>query len=100
MVRPSAQRRRASNPSSKNPRWVLSKFLNEDARNHSPRNKFITPDELGEFVKEMGCKHKSNGKAWGWVFPPLAEPRQGWLATRSGIADIEDWGQIVGNRMV
>ena len=67
-------------PSEKNPRWVASKFLIEDAKNHNPRNKYITPDELAEFVKEMGCTHKSNGKAWGWIFPPLAEARSNWLA--------------------
>ncbi len=84
-------------PSEKNPRWVASKFLIEDAKNHNPRNKYITPDELAEFVKEMGCTHKSNGKAWGWIFPPLAEARSNWLAragnTWQWLADIEDWGQ-------
>ena len=84
-------------PSEKNPRWVASKFLIEDAKNHNQRNKYITPDELAEFVKEMGCTHKSNGKAWGWIFPPLAEARSNWLAragnTWQWLADIEDWGQ-------
>ena len=45
----------------------------------------------------MGCTHKSNGKAWGWIFPPLAEARQGWLAragkTWEWLAEIEDWGE-------
>ena len=85
------------NANPKNPRWVLSKFLIEGARNHGPRNKYITPEELASFVKEMGCEQKSDGKAWGWVFPPLGEARQGWLAragkTWQWLADIEDWGE-------
>jgi hypothetical protein len=75
----------------------LSKFLIEGARKHGPRNKYITPEELAEFVKEMDCKHKSDGKAWGWIFPPLAEARQAWLAragkTWQWLTDIEDWGE-------
>ena len=85
------------NANPKNPRWVLSKYLIEGARNHGPRNRYITPEELAAFVKEMGCEHKSDGKAWGWIFPPLAEARQGWLAragkTWQWLTDIEDWGE-------
>ena len=83
-------------PNPKNPRWVLSETLIEDTKNHGPRNKYITPEELAQFVKEMGCTHKSNGKKWGWIFPPLAEARAAWHAragnTWEWLADIEDWG--------
>jgi hypothetical protein len=75
---------------------VLSKYLIEDAKNHGPRNKYTTPEELAQFLREMGCEHKSNGKAWGWIFPPLAEARSAWLAragnTWEWLAEIEDWG--------
>jgi Family of unknown function (DUF5906) len=82
----------------KNPRRVLAKHLMEDAKNHSPRNRFTTPDELGRFMREQGCEHKSNGKNWGWVFPPLAEAREAWLARAGGnwewlAPEISDWGE-------
>jgi hypothetical protein len=46
----------------------------------------------------MGCKHKSNGKAWGWIFPPLAEAREVWRARAGGdwewlAPDITDWAR-------
>jgi hypothetical protein len=83
--------------SMKNPRFVLSERLIEDAA-HNPRNRFTTPDELGRFMREMGCEHKSNGKKWGWVFPPLAEAREAWLRGAGGNWDwlapeIKDWGE-------
>jgi hypothetical protein len=70
-------------PNPKNPRWVLSEVLIEDARSHSPRNKYTTPEELAQFLREMGCAHKSNGKKWGLDIPsarrsPLKLARQGW----------------------
>jgi hypothetical protein len=84
-------------PNPKNPRWVLSEFLIEDARSHSPRNKYTTPEELAQFLREMACAHKSNGKKWGWIFPPLPEARSNWLAragkTWEWLADISDWGE-------
>jgi len=87
-------------PNPKNPRWVLSEFLIADARNHSPRNKYTTPEELAQFLRDMNCIHKSNGKKWGWIFPPLAEARSSWLAragkTWEWLADIEDWGEKPG----
>jgi hypothetical protein len=86
-------------PSPKNPRWVLARFLLENAKAHSLRNKYTTSDDLAEFLKEIaGCTHKSNGQAWGWIFPPLIEARQSWL-TRAGknwewlAPDITDWGE-------
>jgi hypothetical protein len=44
----------------------------------------------------MGCKHKSNGKKWGWVFPPLAEAREAWRIRVGGswewlTPSITDW---------
>src|SRR6478752_3349566 len=45
----------AGQPNPKNPRWVMSETLIEDAKSHGPRNKYITPEELAQFVKEMGC---------------------------------------------
>lgn len=88
-------------PSPKNPRWVLSETLIEDARNASPRNKYTTPEELAQFLREMNCTHKSNGKKWGWIFPPLAEARQSWLARAGNTWEwlapaIEDWGEKPG----
>jgi hypothetical protein len=61
----------------------------------APRNKYTTPEELAQFLREMGCAHKSNGKAWGWIFPPLAEARSSWVAragTWEWLVDIADWG--------
>src|SRR5262249_40908111 len=54
----------------KNPRWVLSQELYDEAVDYSPRNKFLTQTEFGLFLRQVGCEHKSTGKAWGWVFPP------------------------------
>jgi hypothetical protein len=78
---------------------VLARFLLENAKAHSLRNKYTTVDDLAEFLKEIaGCTHKSNGQAWGWIFPPLTEARQSWL-TRAGkncewlAPDITDWGE-------
>jgi hypothetical protein len=67
-----------------NPRMVLSKVLMEQAKNHNQRNKYLTDTELGRFMGEMDCIHKSTGKAWGWVFPPLAEARAAWIARAGG----------------
>jgi hypothetical protein len=82
----------------KNPRFVLSEHLLEDAKANNPRNKFTTPDELGRFLREQGCEHKSNGKKWGWIFPPLAEARHAWLVSVGGnwewlAPEINDWGE-------
>ena len=85
-------------PDKKNPRFVISEYLMEDAKSHNPRNRFTTSDELGRFMREMGCTHKSNGKKWGWIFLPLTEARSAWLA-RAGnnwewlAPEIDDWGE-------
>ena len=81
-----------------NPRRVLSKKLIKEARDHSPRNGYVTDTEFGRFLSEMGCEHKSNGKAWGWEFPPLPEARATWLARSGGhwewlAPDIADWNE-------
>jgi len=80
-----------------NPRFVLSKSLIEDAKDYSSRNKYITETELGRFMKDMGCIHKSNGKAWGWIFLPLDEARARWIGRVGGhwewlAPDISEWG--------
>jgi hypothetical protein len=84
-------------PAIKNPRFVLSEVLIGDAKSHNARTKFTTLDELGRFMGEMGCEHKSNGKKWGWVFPPLSEARSSWLAKAGEdwewLADNSDWGE-------
>jgi len=84
-------------PSPKNPRWVFAATLLQDAKSHSLRNKYTTPHELGHFLREMGCEQKSNGKNWGWIFPPLPEARSKWAARASKTwqwdTDIEDWGE-------
>src|SRR5262245_30664386 len=84
-------------PDKKNLRYVISEHLLEDAKNQNPRNKFLTADELGRSLREMGCTHKSNGKKWGWIFPPLPEARDAWRA-QSGewewlAPEIEEWGE-------
>jgi hypothetical protein len=85
-------------PDKKNQRRVASKALLESARNHSPRNKYITETELGLFVKQMGCEHHSNGANWGWIFPPLTEARENWLARIRGewhwLTDVADWAKL------
>jgi hypothetical protein len=69
-----------------NPRFVISERLMVDAKGHTLRNKYLTDTELGRFMSEMGCEHKSNGKKWGWVFPPLADARNAWRIRAGG-----DW---------
>jgi hypothetical protein len=63
---------------------------------HNARNKYTTYEDLAEFMKEMGCTHKSNGKKWGWVFPPLSEAREVWCAHAGGdwkwLTSATDWG--------
>jgi hypothetical protein len=68
----------------KNPRWVLSARLYEEALAHNARNKYLTDTEFGRFLGQMGCEHKSTGKAWGWVFPPLGEARRAWEIKMGG----------------
>ena len=85
-----------SGASEKNPRYVISERLLENAKHHTTRNRYATHEELAEFLKEMGCKHKSNGKKWGWVFPPLAEAREAWRIRVGGswewlTPSITDW---------
>jgi hypothetical protein len=85
-------------PDKKNPRRASSEQLLESAKNHNARNKYTNFEELAGFLKEMACTHKSNGKAWGWIFPPLSEAREAWRA-RAGSGwewltpDITDWGE-------
>jgi hypothetical protein len=83
-------------PDKKNPRRVNSRFLLDAAQAFSPRNRYVNETELGTFLGKMGCKHKSNGKNWGWVFPPLQEARDTWSKHSGGWEflepDLEDWG--------
>ena len=69
------------NPDKKNPRRVRSEALLEAAQKFSPRTKYINSNELGTFLDNMGCEHKSDGKKWGWVFPPLPESPRSLAAT-------------------
>ena len=85
-------------PAKANPRYVISERLLENTKGHNARNKYVNYEELAGFLKEMGCTHKSNGKAWGWIFPPLAEARSAWRARAGGewewlTPDITDWGE-------
>ena len=50
-------------PDKKNPRRVVSGRLLEDAKNHNARNKYLNFEVMTGFLKEMGCTHKSDGKA-------------------------------------
>jgi hypothetical protein len=80
-----------------NPRRCHSTDLFEDAKAFSTRNRYITETEFGLFLKRQGCEHKSNGKQWGWVFPPLAECRRAWEVKCGGewewLAPLEDWSR-------
>jgi hypothetical protein len=85
-------------PDKKNPRLVVSEHLMKDAMAHNPRNKYTTDTELGRFMSDMGCTHKSNGKKWGWIFPPLTEARDTWRALSGGdwewlVPNITEWGE-------
>jgi hypothetical protein len=87
-----------SGASAKNPRHVISERLLENAKHHTARNKYVTFEELAEFLKEMGCEHKSNGKKWGWIFPPLGEARDAWRVRAGGEWEwltpaINDWAE-------
>jgi hypothetical protein len=77
----------------KNPRRVRSAVLLADARNYTPRNRYITHEELAAFLKEMGFQSKSEGSARSWVFPPLGEARAGWVARAGGTWE---WDAVVG----
>jgi hypothetical protein len=85
-------------PNKKNPRWCNSSYLLESAVHYHLRNRYLAYEELGSFLKEMGCTHKSDGKAWGWIFPPLNEAREDWAKRAGGnwdwlAADIKDWAE-------
>jgi Family of unknown function (DUF5906) len=84
-------------PAKNNPRWVKAKLLWEECKNHNAKTKYITDVEFGGFLREMGCKHKSNGQAWGWIFPPIAEARRAW-ELRMGCSwewqrEVEEWNE-------
>lgn len=88
-------------PDKKNPRRVRSEALLEAAQNHNQRNKYVTDTELGTFMGKMGCTHKSDGKKWGWVFPPLPEAREAWRIHSGGHWEwlepsLDDWGAKPG----
>jgi hypothetical protein len=85
-------------PEAKNPRWVLSKRLYTEAIEHNARNRYLTDSQFGQFLGKMGCEHKSNGKAWGWVFPPLDEARRAWEIKMGGTyewlrPDVKEWNE-------
>jgi hypothetical protein len=84
-------------PDARNPRRVISERLLESAKAYSARNKYTTFEELGGFLQEMGCIHKSDGKKWGWIFPPLSEARSSWCARAVSEWDwlehIADWAE-------
>ncbi len=89
-------------PDPKNPRRGLSQNLLEDAKKHNPRNKYLNFEEMTSYLKEMGCTHKSDGKAWGWIFPPLAEARAAWTAKAGGewewlTPNAIDWSEKSGS---
>jgi hypothetical protein len=84
-------------PSSKNPRQSLAEHLFNDCVAFSPRNRYLTETEFGLFLARRGCEHKSNGKKWTWVFPPLKEARAAWEADAGAWdwlePDLGDWGE-------
>jgi hypothetical protein len=85
----------------KNPRRVLSRTLLSDAQAYTPRNRFVTAEELATFLKEMDFVSKNDGKARSWVFAPLAEARDAWIARVGGAWDWDEpslagWGEKPG----
>lgn len=91
-------------PQKKNPRWVLSKGLLEEVMRHNARAKYVTEMELANFLKKMGCQHKSNGSNWGWIFPPIGEARRAWEIKFGGKCewvrpDVEEWNESCGDLM-
>jgi hypothetical protein len=85
-------------PEKNNPRWVVSKRLFREASGHNARTKYVTETEFGRFLSEMRCTHKSNGQAWGWVFPPLGEARREWEIKMGGNTewlrpDVSEWNE-------
>jgi hypothetical protein len=78
-------------PEKANPRMVRSHQLFINAKAHNPRNRY-NDTELGRFMGEMGCIHKSNGRAWCWVMLPLPEARKRWVARVGG-----DWEWLAPN---
>jgi hypothetical protein len=86
-------------PSPKNPRWVLSQRLLEEAKHFTQRNSYLEETEFGRFMGEMGCEHKSNGKAWGWIFPPIGEARAAWereFGPTEWLTKVTEWNQKPG----
>ncbi len=75
----------------------LPKSLIEDAKNHSPRNKYITPEELAAIREGDGLHAQEQWQKMGLDIPaarrsPLKlarQSRQHW----EWLADIEDWGE-------
>jgi hypothetical protein len=80
-----------------NRRMVRASYLFRSAKEHNFRNKYLNDTQLGRFMKEMGCEHKSNGKAWCSVMLPLAEARKRWVVRVGGEWDWlyspRDWEQ-------
>jgi hypothetical protein len=83
-------------PDQNNRRMVQNRVLLTDAKAHNRRNSYLNDTELGRSMGEMGCIHKSNGRAWCWVILPLREARQRarvggdweWLAR-----NLSDWNE-------
>jgi len=85
----------------KNPRRVAARTLLAAAKAYTARNRYITPEELAAFLKEMGFVSRSDGKVRGWIFPPLAEAREVWAVRAGGTwewdaPDISEWGEKPG----
>jgi hypothetical protein len=84
-------------PEAGNPRMVAAARLIADVKAaHNARCKYVTAAELGRFLRKAGCEHKSNGRQWCWIFPPLAEARAAWAAKFHGewewdAVGVSDW---------
>jgi hypothetical protein len=82
-----------------NPRWVLTDRLWEEVTQHNAKSRWVTIREVGLFLKDLGCEHKSNGTAWGWIFPPIKEARRAWEVKMGGqcewIRDVAEWNSGV-----
>lgn len=80
----------------KNPRMATAARLYADVKNN-PRCRYLTEKEFGAYLrKTVKCQHKSNGRQWCWIFPPLDEARSAWIAQFGGewewdAEGVSDW---------
>jgi hypothetical protein len=79
----------------KNRRMVRSNRLFDNAKDHNPKNRYLTDTGLGIFLRKMGCEHHHSAKFRAWIFPPLSLARKRWIADVGGdwdwLSAAKDW---------